>query len=150
MPVTHVEKFERFFRVAAGLDVDKDDLKRYSDFVDSKITDLLIRGQANAKANGRDIIQPFDLPIPKGLQERMHDFREIDEQIGLKSALDALTPRPWLDAAYSSEETDAKLPEIAGGLSVGLARTFKIIEPELKNPRTEHWERSFQIFNLLL
>lgn len=149
MPVTHVEKFERFFRVAAGLDVDKNDLKRYSDFVNAKIADLLIRGQGNAKANRRDIIQPFDLPIPKGLQERMHEFREIDEQIGLKSALDALTPRPELDAAYS-EEIDAKLPEIAGGLSVSLARTFKIIEPELKNPQTVHWERSFQIFNLLL
>jgi len=91
MPVAHVEKFKRFFRVAAGLDVDKNDLKRYSEFINAKIADLLIRGQGNAKANRRDIIQPFDLPIPKGLQERMHEFREIDEQIGLKSALDALT-----------------------------------------------------------
>ncbi len=28
MPVMGVTKFERFFREAAGLDVDKDDLKR--------------------------------------------------------------------------------------------------------------------------
>jgi hypothetical protein len=65
-----VARFERFFRVAAGLDIDKQDLKRYSDFINHKVYDLLIRGEAAAKANGRDIIQPFDLPITKGLQER--------------------------------------------------------------------------------
>jgi len=33
MPVFGVVRFERFFRLAAELDVDKDDLKRFSDFV---------------------------------------------------------------------------------------------------------------------
>lgn len=33
MPVMSVAEFERFFRAAASLDVDKNDLKRYSDFV---------------------------------------------------------------------------------------------------------------------
>jgi hypothetical protein len=37
-----------------------------------------------------------------------------------------------------------------GGLSVALARAFKIIDPNLKNPATEHWRRSFQIFDLML
>ena len=39
---------------------------------------------------------------------------------------------------------------IAGGLSVALARTFKIIDPALKTPHTVQWERSFEIFHLLL
>ena len=34
--VMGVAKFERFFRTAAGLDVDKQDLKRYSDFINRK------------------------------------------------------------------------------------------------------------------
>ncbi|MGZ3351115.1 MAG: DUF1931 family protein, partial [Xanthobacteraceae bacterium] len=42
--VMGVARFERFFRAAAGLDVDKEDLKRYADFVNRKIYDLLIRG----------------------------------------------------------------------------------------------------------
>jgi len=42
------------------------------------------------------------------------------------------------------------LPIIAGALSVGLARSFKIIDPDLKNPQTVHWERSFRLFDLLL
>ena len=134
--------------LAAGLDVDKSDLKRYSDFVNAKIYDLLLRGQAAAKANGRVIIEPFDPPITKGLQERIHEFRNIDEQIELKPILDHLAARPPLDLAYS-EETEARLPEIAGGISVALARTFKILDPELKNPQSEHWERSQRIFDLL-
>ena len=32
MTMMGVTKFERFFRAAAGLNVDKQDLKRYSDF----------------------------------------------------------------------------------------------------------------------
>lgn len=149
MPVISVAKFEHFFRVAASLDVDKNDLKRYSDFVNQKLYDLLLISQAAAKANNRDIIEPFDLPITKGLQASIHAFRNIDEEIELQPILDELTKRPPLDLGYS-EETEARLPSILGGLSVALAHAFKIIEPDLKNPATEQWERSFRIFNLLV
>jgi hypothetical protein len=37
-----------------------------------------------------------------------------------------------------------------GGLSVALARAFKIIDSDLKNPQTEHWQRCFRIFDLLM
>lgn len=149
MPVMGVAKFERFFRAAAGLDIDKNDLKRYSDFVNDKIYDLFLIGRAHAKANGRDIIEPPDLPVTKGLQESIHDFRDLNEEIELKPLLDQLTARPPLDVSYS-EETQDRLPGIAGGLSVALARSFKVIDPETKNPATEHWERVFRIFDLLL
>src|ERR1700704_3173469 len=118
--VMGVARFERFFRLAAGLDVDKQDLKRYSDFVNHKIYDLLVRGEAVAKANGRDIIEPFDLPITKGLQETIREFRYVDETIELQPILDHLTARPPLELNFS-DETEAKLPMIAGGLSIALA-----------------------------
>jgi hypothetical protein len=149
VPVMSVSKFERFFRAAAGLDVDKNDLERYSDFVNRKIYDLLLRGKAAATENGRDIIQPSDLPITKGLQERIHEFRELDEEIELGSILEYIARLPPLDVTYS-DETEARLPGVVGGLSVALARTFRIVEPGLKNPQTRHWERAFQIFDLLL
>ena len=144
-----VAKFERLFRTAAGLDVDKSDLKRYSEFINHKIYDLLLRGDANASANGRDIIQPQDLPITKGLQESMYAFRDLNEEIELKPILDQLVARPPLDRALS-DETEAKLPQVAGGLSVALAKSFKILDPELKNPMAQHWDRSFQLYDLLL
>jgi hypothetical protein len=33
---------------------------------------------------------------------------------------------------------------------VALARSFKIVDPKLKNPSSEHWQRSFEMFDLLL
>jgi hypothetical protein len=149
VPVMSINKFERFFRVAAGLDVDKKDLKRYSDFVTQKTYDLLIRGKAAATGNGRDIIEPADLPITKGLQESIHEFRKIDEDIELKSILEYIVALPPLNMTYSYE-TEERLPDVVGGLSVALARTFTIIDPDLKNPQTRHWERAFRIFDLLL
>jgi Domain of unknown function (DUF1931) len=77
MRPTGISKLERFFREAASL------VKRYEEFVTLKIGDLLLRGDANARANGRDIIQSHDLPITKGLQECIHVFEHLDKDIGL-------------------------------------------------------------------
>jgi hypothetical protein len=149
MALMGVSRFERFFREAASLDVDKDDLRRYNDFVNQKVYDLLLIGQATAKANSRDIIEPWDLPITKGLQESIREFEKLDEDVELQQILEQLAALPPLDLTYS-EETEARLPGIVGGLSLGLARTFKILDPKLKNPQTEQWERAFRIFDLLL
>jgi hypothetical protein len=82
-----VSKFERFFRVVAGLDIDKADLERYSKFINQKLRDLLVRGEEIARANGRHIIEPFELPITKGLQECIDAFRQADEEIRLQPIL---------------------------------------------------------------
>jgi hypothetical protein len=47
--VMNVAKFERFFREAGGLDVDKQDLKRYSDFINQKGNDLLLPAGATRR-----------------------------------------------------------------------------------------------------
>jgi hypothetical protein len=149
VPVMGVSKFERFFRAAAGLDVDKSDLKRYNEFVNHKLHDLLLMARAAARANARDVIQPYDLPITKGLQESLREFDKLDEEIELISIVDNIAKRPPLEVEIG-EETEAWLPRIAGGLSVALARTFKIIDPELTNPQTTHWKTAFRVFDLLL
>src|SRR6202795_460457 len=115
----------------------------------AKIYDLLVQAEAAARTNGRVIIEPFDLPITKGLQESIHEFEKIDEQIELQPILDQLTAPPPLDLAYG-EDTESRLSEVVGGLSVALARAFKIIDGNLKNPATEHWQKCFRIFHLLL
>jgi Domain of unknown function (DUF1931) len=141
--------YEHFFRAAAGLEVDKEDIKRYYDFVDKKIADLLLMAQRVAKANGRVRIEPRDLPITRGLQENIHAFEALDLDIGLERILDESVPEPELDLVYS-DETEAHLPAIAGGLSLAVARSFKIIDPQTKHPATEQWERAFRVFDLLL
>jgi hypothetical protein len=149
MAVTGIARFERFFRVVASLDVDKSDLRRFDEFVNQKIYDLLLRGVANAKANGRDVIQPQDLPITKGLQESIHAFKRVDQDTEVGPILEDLVARPPLDATLS-EETEQKLPSIAGGLAVAIAETLKIVDPGIRNPQSKHWDTAYRIFNLLL
>jgi len=149
MELLGVAAFERFFREAASLDVDKDDLRRFGDFVNDRLYDLLLRSMANAKANGRDVIEPQDLPITKGLQESVQAFEAIDEELSLDALLDQLTRRPPLDLVYGDELSD-RLPQIAGGLGVAVARTFRILDGDVKNPQTRHWDQAGRVFDLLL
>jgi Domain of unknown function (DUF1931) len=95
--IMSVAKFERFFRSAASLEVDKTDPKRYSDFVHGKTYDLLLMAQAKAKANARDVIEPFDLPITKGLQENINALRRLDDRVELEPILQGLAQLPVLD-----------------------------------------------------
>jgi hypothetical protein len=51
-PTTHVmsvARFGRFLRIAAGLNADKQDLKRYSDFINQKGNDLLLPAEATRR-----------------------------------------------------------------------------------------------------
>lgn len=142
-------KFERLFRAAGGVDVGRDDIKRYLDFVNDAVYDVLLIGQATAKANLRDVIEPWDLPITKGLQESIHNFERLEEDIEIEPILEQVAARPPLDAALT-EATQARLPLIVGGISVALARTFKLINAEVKAVHTEEWERAFGLFRLLI
>jgi hypothetical protein len=149
MHVTSVARFERFFRVAAGLDIDKADLKRYTDFINDKIYDLLLSAQAAGKANQRDVIQPHDLPLTLGLRKNIERFKRLDEELELWPVLEHLATRPRLDLDLAAD-TDARLPEIAGGLSVALGRAFRILDPKVKNPQSEQWDRAIRLFDELL
>ena len=149
MTVMAIPKFERFFREAAGLDVDKADLDRYDDFVNRKLYDMLLVAQAAASMNGRDVMRVWDLPITKGLQQNMHEFERMEEDLELEPILARLAKVPQLDRP-PDEETLDRVPAIVGGMSVGLARSFHIIDPRLVNPSSEHWDRAFRLFDLLL
>jgi hypothetical protein len=149
MAVAAISTFERFFREVASLDVDKTDLKRYQDFVRRKVADLLIVGEARAKEDGRDVIELRDVPITKGLQESIHQFRRADASPEARALISELVAVPQLDLAVADETTEA-LPDISGGLSLALARSFDIVDPGVRNPATPAWERAFRLFDLLL
>ncbi len=129
--------------------VDKDDLKRYSDFLNRKLNDMLVTAQATASANLRDIIVPADLPITKGLQQCMHEFQKLDTDIGLLSLLAEMEVVPPTDLALS-EEAKTSLPQVAGGLSMALARTIRILDPGRKAAHSADWEEAFGVMDLLI
>jgi hypothetical protein len=149
MTVVGIPTFQHFFRATASLHVDKDDLKRYGDFVNRKLYDLLIMAQTTARANLRDVVQPHDLPITKGLQECIHEFEKLDTEIEVSALLEQLEALPPLDLALS-EDTEARLPGVAGGLTVALARTIRILDPGLKAPHAAAWEEAFKVMDLLI
>ena len=144
-----IPELERFFRSVGGVDVDKDDLKRYRTFVDEKVDDIAIAGRNSARWNDRDVIAPQDLPITKGLQEQMRDFDHVEVADEIRELLRGAVRRPPADVTFS-EEAEDELIEVFGGISVALARSFKIVDPRVRNPSTEHWDRAFTLFRLLL
>src|SRR3954470_4197880 len=135
--------------VDVDVDVDKDDAKRYREFVDEKVDDLAIAGRDAARWNGRDVIAPQDLPITKGLQEQMRVFGRLEEAGELRRLLRDSLRRPPVDVTFG-EETEDVLVEVFGGISIALARSFRIVDPQVRNPSTEHWDRAFDLFRLLL
>ncbi|MBN9113658.1 MAG: DUF1931 family protein [Pseudonocardia sp.] len=140
-----VPVFERFFRSVAQLKVDKNDVKRFREFVDQMVDDIAIAGRNGARWNGRDVIAPMDLPITKGLQERMREFDKLEEAVNIRTVLAEGVRRPPADVTFS-EETEEMLPELFGGLSIACARAFRIVDPDVVHPSTEHWDRVTDLF----
>jgi len=138
-----------FLARGSGVDFDDEQTAQVAALAERKLVDLFDVAGETALANGRRKIFWHDLPITKGLQERIHEFRRLDEQLELQPILDQLARHPPLDLDYA-DDTSARFPEIIGGFSVALARSFKILEPRLKNPRTEHWQRALDLFDLTL
>ncbi len=147
--VMAIRQFERLFREAASLDIDKSDLKRLEEFIALRLHDLLVRGQASAKMNGRDLIEYADLPITAGLQENIQEFRKLDETLNLSPILDKLSGLPLLDLDYA-ESTLERIPEITGGMTISLAKVFRVLDERLKNPGSDEWEKVEQIYRILL
>jgi hypothetical protein len=140
--------FERFFRSVASVKIDKNDLRRFRSFVDEQIDDIAIAGRNSAKWNGRDVIVPQDLPITKGVQERMREFDKLDEAGEIRDLLRQVVRQPPGDITFA-EDTERLLPDLFGGLSIALARSFRVVDPTVSNPSTEHWDRVFSLFRLV-
>ena len=143
-----IPELERFFREAGGVDVDKADLDRYRAFVDEKVDDIAIAGRDSARWNNRDVIAPQDLPITKGLQERMREFAKLDTADDMRQLIGQNLRRPPDDVTFG-DETEGVLTEVFGGLSLALARSFRIIDPEVVNPSSRHWDRAFELFRMV-
>jgi hypothetical protein len=142
-------RLKEFLRRSAGVDIDKSDVDRLTDLIGRKLNDLLVIGVRNASYNNRDVIMEPDLPLTKGILERLQEFRRYEESIDLKPILDHLATYPPLERTLSLE-VEAMLPELVGTLAMLAGQTMKIIDPEVKNPGSELWERVLRLMELLL
>ena len=138
--------FERFFRSVASIKIDKNDVRRFREFVDEQIDDIAIAGRNSAKWNGRDVIVAQDLPITKGVQERMREFDKLEEAEEIRELLRQVVRQPPGDVTFA-EDTERLLPELFGGLSIALARSFRwsICVPETSSGSTSFSPREAAI-----
>ncbi len=147
--VMGIRQFEKLFRETASLDIDKSDIKRLEDFITNELHKLLLMGQRSARMHGNPLITKADIPLTKGLQENIHAFKKLDEELSVESILKHLAKHPPMSIEPDAE-VEAMLAELAGGITVSLAKVFKVLDPRLKNPQTEHWERVQDIYDILL
>ena len=140
--------FQRLFRSVAGIKIDKNDVRRFRDFVDEEIDRIAISGRNSARSNGRDVITVQDLPITAGVQERMREFDVLEEALEIRELLRQVVRRPPADVTFD-DETEQLLPELFGGLSIALAKTFHAVDPTMTTPSPDHWDRVFTLFRLV-
>lgn len=145
---TGIPLFERFFRSAAGIKVDKNDLRRFREFIDEQIDGVAIAGRDAAKWNGRDVIEPSDLPITRGMQERIREFDKLEEADEVRNLLRESVRRPPADVTFS-ENAESFLVDLFGGLSIALARSFRVMDPTSDNPSTQDWDKAFELFRMV-
>jgi hypothetical protein len=149
--VTHpsgIPVFQRFFRSVASIKIDKNDVRRFREFIDEEIDDIAISGRNSATWNRRDVVVAQDLPITKGVQERMREFDKLEEAQEIRELLRQVVRQPPADVTFA-DETEELLPELFGGLSIALARSFRVVDPTVTKPSPEHWNRVFTLFRLV-
>jgi hypothetical protein len=153
MPFFNEHSFETFFATTMELQVDKMDLRNLEAFLSRNLSDLLVRGYANAKDNRHEAIERQDLPITKGLNDTIYRFREFDTDKKLRGAMEDAVDTTIREANLEMPLGEAArefLPQVVGGLSLSLAQTFKIIDPDLRNPGPAEWDKVFRIFEQLV
>jgi hypothetical protein len=142
-------RLKEFLRRSAGLDIDKSDMDRLTDLIGKKLNDLLVIGVRNASYNNRDIVMEPDLPLTKGILDHLRGFRRYEEEIDLKPILDHLATYPPLERTLSLD-VEVMLPELVGTLAMLAGQAMKIIDPDIKNPDSEMWERVLRLMELML
>jgi hypothetical protein len=146
--VVGFKKLEAVFRKAAGVDLDKSKANEIIDIVEKKFHDMLLVAVEKAGYNGRDVIMEPDMPVTRGFEESLRQFRELEEAIDLQDVLAYLEKIPPLKYPISAD-LEAKLPEYIGALMLIIARVLKELGAERK-PSSEDIKKASRILDLTL
>ncbi len=146
MAVVGFTKLQAIFRKGASLDIAKGHAKDITDIVDKKVYDLLVAGERNAKYNGRDVIWYSDLPITNGLEKTIDEFKKLEEEVDAKDVAETMAHYP---ATIALEvELENRLPEIAGGLLLSVAKTMRVIDHSDRSVDHELIKKAKEILDL--
>ena len=146
--VVGFKKLDAVFRKAAGIDLDKSKADKVIDIIEKKFHDLLLVAVEKAGYNGRDVIMEADMPLTKGFEESIREFKKLEEEVDIQDVLAFLEKIPPLKYPISAE-LEAKLPEYIGALMLIIARVLKEVGAE-RRPSTEDINRCERILDLTL
>ncbi len=146
--VVGFKKIEAVFKKAASLELDKSKADRIVDIVEKKFHDLLLIAVEKAGYNGRDIIMSADMPLTKGFEGSIREFKKLEEEVDIKDVLLFLEQIPPLKYPIS-KELEELLPEYIGALMLIVARVLKQIGAQRK-PSVEDIEKASRILDLTL
>jgi len=149
MTVVGFHHLEELFRRVASLDIKKGHAKDITDYVGSKLYDLLLIGERNAKYNAREVIWESDLPLTKGLLETVIEFKKLEQEYNLQDILDHLATYPPLKYPLETE-VENKLPEYVGALLVVFAKVMKSLDEENRAVSHELIEKTKKVMDLTL
>jgi len=149
MAVVGSTKLEALFRKVASLDIHKNHTKEITDIAEKKLHDLLLAAERNANINGRDVIWESDLPITKGLQESIIEFKKFDEDLNIDDILEFLAKIPPLKYPLVAD-LENKILEITGAILIVLAKVMKEIDTESRAVSQELIDKSSKILDLTL
>ncbi|NPA65954.1 MAG: DUF1931 family protein [Epsilonproteobacteria bacterium] len=148
MAVVGFTKLQEIFRKGAGLDIHKGHAKEITDIIDQKVYDLLVAGERNAKYNSRDVIWVCDVPLTNGLEKTIDEFKKLEESIEVKDVVEMLTHYP---ATIALEiELENRLPEIFGGVLLGMAKIMKAIDAKDKTVDHELINKAKAVLDLTM
>jgi hypothetical protein len=131
MAVVGYTRLKDIFRKGASLDIAKGHAKEIIDIVEQKVYDLLLAGERNAKYNDRDVIWVCDVPLTKGMEETIDQFKKLEEELDVKDVVEMLTKYPPTITLESALED--RLPEITGGIFLTLAKIMKDIDTKKRS-----------------
>jgi len=146
--VVGFKKIEAVFKKAASLELDKSKADKIIDIVEKKFHDLLLVAVEKAGFNGRDIIMSADMPLTKGFEESIREFKKLEEEVDLKDVLLYLEQIPPLKYPIS-KELEEMLPEYIGALMLIVARVLKHVGAD-KKTSVEDIEKTSKILDLTL
>ena len=148
MAVVGFTKLQEIFRKGASLDIAKGHAKDITDIVDQKIYDLLVAGERNAKYNNRDVIWVSDIPITNGLEKTIDLFKKLEEEIEVKDVVETMAHYPA--TMVLEAELEKRLPEIAGGVLLTLAKIMKVVDHKDRTVDHEMIDKAKGVLDLTL
>ncbi len=146
--VVGFKKLEAVFKKAASLELDKSKVDRITDIVEKKFHDMLLVAVEKAGYNSRDVIMEPDVPVTKGFEESLREFKKLEEEVEIKDVLEFLEKIPPLKYPVSTE-LEEKLPEYIGSLMLIIARVLKEVGAD-KKPSEKDIDRCERILDLTL